>query len=136
MNETTSGKFTRTCLTFVLSFFMSIGTMIPDNEMPVLTPNEFPAVDNPGVGDNNDDNGAVAETLSMGVDEIDVVIDKAGAIPVDDGGDEAGDGSPYISDVINESGMGRPNQTWMLHPRGRRSLRRRCVMMNTVVSRI
>lgn len=46
------------------------------------------------VGDVDDENSAVPDTLNMVVEEIDVVIDKADRVPRDDEDDEAGNNDP------------------------------------------
>lgn len=46
----------------------------------------------------------------MDIEKIDVVIDKDGCMPPDDEDDEMLTNDPDISDVIESSGMRRPNR--------------------------
>lgn len=49
-----------------------------DNEMSSQTPAESVIVDTTEIGDFDDENGAGSEKLNMVVENIDVLIDKAG----------------------------------------------------------
>lgn len=86
------------------------------------TPAESAAAQTTDLRDVDEENGALAWTLNMFDKKIDMVIDKAGCMPPDDEDDKKANNDAYLSDVIESSGMGRPNRNlqmtteWALFP--------------------
>lgn len=68
------------------------------------------AVEPTDVGDIDDKNGAVAETIKMAFDHIHVVIDKAGCIAPEDEDNETRNNNFEVSNIVESSGMGRPDR--------------------------
>lgn len=73
-------------------------------------PADTATVDTTTTGDVDDEKGAVAETLNMVVEKIDVLIDKALCMKPEDEDERTGSNDPDLSDVVERPGMERPNR--------------------------